>query len=306
LEIQRPVDETKSLNQRREFVAQHCQQALKSGCALPDIFGAAEKALIPGLIQPQWVSEAALRNLEQMGLGEKAVLRILDMLLNGMIAFPTLPLSSGAVAAALELSCPTPLQSAEDLAGRILCLYEQNERLLKLRAPAWLVLLDRCATATLPQEPETLSRFLGKYITAQYIVILGLGLPLLKMTKTILPLSLPGWNLRAVEYALTSARTDSFDPALTGGNLSRPLEKIDVIDSLIFERRLSFADMLKLAQAEVGPALMNAFRKLDPTRPLVIFGDHGFRLAPDGQSFSHGGNSTLERITPAFVLYPSA
>jgi len=37
---------------------------------------------------------------------------------------------------------------------------------------------------------------------------------------------------------------------------------------------------------------------------VVIFGDHGFRLAPDGRGFVHGGGSTLERLVPVLNLLP--
>jgi hypothetical protein len=37
--------------------------------------------------------------------------------------------------------------------------------------------------------------------------------------------------------------------------------------------------------------------RLDPSRPVLVFGDHGFRLAADGRGFEHGGTSTLERLT---------
>jgi hypothetical protein len=35
---------------------------------------------------------------------------------------------------------------------------------------------------------------------------------------------------------------------------------------------------------------------------VLIFGDHGFRLSRDGRGFTHGGPSTLERLTAAAVL----
>jgi hypothetical protein len=307
LKIQGPIDKAAPLVPRREMLARFCQQALKSGCSLPDDYTAAEKCLIPDLIQPQWISEAALRNLEQMSLGEKAILRILDMLLNGVVPFPDPPPSSGAVAAALELSFPTSPRNAEEMACRVASLYEQNERFLKLRALAWLTLLDRWATAKLPQDPRRLDQILDNYLAAQWIVIIGLGLPLLKTIEAMLPLSLPGWNLRSIEYGLAPipASTDGLYPGLAEGDLNPPFEKIDVINALIYERRLGFADMLKLARAELEAAFQSVVPKLDPGKWLVIFGDHAFRLAPDGQSISQGGTSTLERITPVLVLNSS-
>jgi hypothetical protein len=128
------------------------------------------------------------------------------------------------------------------------------------------------------------------------------------MIEAMLPLSLPGWKLRSVECALAPAQysNDASHTELAGENIRMSFEKIDVVDALIYERRLSFAEMTKLVRAEIETALKNAASKLDPAKPLVIFGDHGFRLAPDGQTFSHGGTSTLERITPVFILHPSA
>ena len=89
------MDAASAAGSRRELVAKHCEQALKSGSPLAVILTAEERSWIPNLIQPQWVSEAALRNLERMGLGEKALLRILDLLLNGLIRFPDLLPASG-------------------------------------------------------------------------------------------------------------------------------------------------------------------------------------------------------------------
>jgi hypothetical protein len=307
LKTHKPAKEVVPPSPQGELLARACEQALKSGRALPDVFAAADLALIPKLIQPQWISAVALRNLEQMGLGEKAVLRILDLLLNGVIPFPDPPPSSGPVAAAFELSFPTQPATAEDMAGKIPCLYEQNPRFLKLRALAWLDLLDRWATAKLAQELPQPDRLLAKHSMAQHIIIAGLGMPLLKTIEAILPFALPGWNLRSIEFGLTPEQTLN-DTPYTGwipDNSNATLEKVDVIDALIYGRQLSFADMIRLVGREMEAALLRAASVLDPTKPLVISGDRGFRLAPDGQSFSHDGNSTLERITPLLLLHRS-
>ncbi len=39
-------------------------------------------------------------------------------------------------------------------------------------------------------------------------------------------------------------------------------------------------------------------------RTLLLFADHGFRIAPDGGSFQHGGPSALERLVPVLRLEP--
>jgi hypothetical protein len=38
---------------------------------------------------------------------------------------------------------------------------------------------------------------------------------------------------------------------------------------------------------------------------LLVFADHGFRIARDGRSFTHGGPSTLERLVPVLRFMPS-
>jgi hypothetical protein len=87
--------------------------------------------------------------------------------------------------------------------------------------------------------------------------------------------------------------------------LTKPFEKINAVDSLIHNRKLSFMDLEKLAKAELEVAFRKIIGRYDSSRPVLIFGDHGFRLNSDGTGFSHGGASTAERITPVFRLVPA-
>ena len=91
---------------------------------------------------------------------------------------------------------------------------------------------------------------------------------------------------------------------LIGRDFKKAFEKIDAVDSIIHERRLNLRDLAKLARAELEIAFRKTVPRLDRTQPVLIFGDHGFRMTFDGSGFTHGGSSTLERITPVFMLAP--
>jgi len=292
--------------EREDLAAWCCEQALRQGCPLPRGLSSAERATIPRLIQPQWVSEQSLLNIENMELGEPAILRILEMLLSGLLRAPAPRPSSGAVAAALDLLEPSHPDSAEELAGLLACLYEQSGRFLKLRPQLWLSHLDRLATIQLKKTPEDLVRLLQLRMDFQWIVVDCLGIPLARAIQDILPDCFSGWKLSSVEYAAVSRQTstEAFYLGLIGGDLTKSFEKIDAVDSLIHERKLSFADLKKLVRAELEVAFRKIIQRLDPGRPVLIYGDHGFRLAPDGSGFMHGGPSTAERLIPVFSLIP--
>ena len=91
---------------------------------------------------------------------------------------------------------------------------------------------------------------------------------------------------------------------LISGDLTKPFEKINGIDELIHARKLGLKDLEKLARAELEVALRKIVGKFDPSKPVLIYGDHGFRMTPDGSGFTHGGSSTAERLTPVFRLIP--
>jgi hypothetical protein len=74
------------------------------------------------------------------------------------------------------------------------------------------------------------------------------------------------------------------------------------VDQLIHQRNLILDDIARLSAAELEIAFRRLIPRLDPTLPVLIFGDHGFRLAPDGNGFIHGGPSTLERLTVVLLL----
>jgi len=291
---------------RKDLVSWCCEQALRQGCPLPGGFSASEHALIPGLIQPTWLSEASLQNLESLGLKESAIQRILELLLTGVVRPPENRPSAGPITAAIELLRPRQPSTPEQLAELAARLYEQHERFVKLRPQLWLSRLQELAGTMLQEMPERLERLLQGYVESHWIVIDCLGLPLLDTMRQMLPGCLPAWKLQKVEFGLVSEQssTEAFYLGLIGRDFKKAFEKINAIDALIHGRTLAFPELQKLSCTELEIAFRKLRDKIDPSVPLIVFGDHGFRLALDGGGFTHGGPSTLERIVPLFVLTP--
>jgi hypothetical protein len=288
----------------RNLLAWCYEQALVHGRPLPAAFSLREQAAAAGLIEPRWVGENSLRQLDNLGLGEDAVRRVLDMILNGLVRA-----SEGAgagcysrpVAAAAELLNPRMPDDVDQLAARIALLYPEHERFMALRPEPWLAFLDRLASVDLPVIPASLESKLRAHLDAQWIVVDCLGLPLIDTIRAVASDCMAQRRLLSVECVTVGERTstEAFYLALIEQEFSKPFDKINAVDQLIHERNLSFEGLIRLARAELEIALKRLLPRLDPSKPVLIFGDHGFRLAPDGRGFTHGGRSILERLTLA-------
>ena len=288
----------------KELLAWCYEQALRSGSPLPPVFSREQQRLAADLIDPRWIGQASLSKLDHMGLGEAAVEQILDMILKGQATLPGDQRGCDAVMAACELRNPRLPCTADQLAQKIECLYSQHARLIKLNPEAWLALLDRLATAELADTTDRLELKLRAHADAQWIVVDCLGVPLLSTIRSLLPGALPQWQLRSVDFALVSHRTstDAFYAGLIEQEFKKSFDKIDAVDHLIHERNVGMEDLARLARAELEIAFRKLSRRLDATKSVLIFGDHGFRLSTDGRSFTHGGPSTLERLVPVLLL----
>ncbi len=291
---------------RTELALWCTQQALRHGCPLPSAFSSRELDLAAANLQPDWISEKSLLTLEKLGLGENALQRVLGMILDGLVRLPGTMPASGPVAAACELLTPKPPASPEELARKAITLYGQNQRLLKLRPEPWRALLDQVATTELPFAPRSIQDILADHLDSQWIVVDCLGILLLEATKGVFPESLPRWRLSDCEFGLSSAQssTDAFYRKMLENGVQKSFEKVNAIDDLIHGRQLDFDSLARLARTELEIAFKKLQPRLDPSRYLLIFGDHGFRLAQDGSGFVHGGYSTLERLVPIFTLVP--
>jgi hypothetical protein len=160
------------------------------------------------------------------------------------------------------------------------------------------------ANVTLEPDPGRLVDLLKAHINDQWILVDCFGVALVEAVKQAVRDCLPHWKLASVAYGLVSAETttDAFYASLVEQGWNKPFEKVDSVDALLHSR--APGDFLKLAGAELGIALKRLAPRLDPVKPVVVFGDHGFRLSADGGCFSHGGRSTAERLVPVLRLEP--
>jgi hypothetical protein len=289
---------------KRDLLAWCYEQALRHGHALPPVFSRAEQDLAAELIDPRWIDQASLRKLDGMRLGEASVQRILDMILKGLVSAPEDLGQCGPVAAALEFANPRPPATVEELSAKLNCLYAEHRRFMKLRPEAWLALLDRLARTEMAVSPPLLEAKLRAHLDAQWIVVDCLGLPLADTVRGVVSECMAPWRLQSLDLAWVSERTSTqaFYLTLIEQEFKKAFEKIDVIDHMIHQRNLDSPDLARLARAELEIAFKRLAPRLDPTKPVLIFGDHGFRLAPDGNGFTHGGPSTLERLTVVLLL----
>jgi hypothetical protein len=293
---------------RRDLISWCCEQSLKHGLSLPPGLSTDEHSVMVEVMQPQWIGESSLQRLEHMGLSDDGIERVLKMMIDGTIDPPKTRPTSGPSAAAMDLMDPLKTADAPELASLIASLYEQNERLMRVRRKLWLSRLDQLAEQRLTRPPENLHHLLKDHIESQWIVVDCLGLPLHQVAQQAIKERLRHWMLSRIDFGEVqpSTTTDSFYRSLIGADIDKAFHKIDAIDALIHGRKLTYNELAKLAQAELELAFKKAEGKLDRTRPVLIFGDHGFRLAADGRGFTHGGSSTLERITPMYYLNPLA
>ncbi len=281
------------------------EQALRHGIALPGGLSAMELAEIAEAIEPAWVGPAALERLEELGLPEAAADRVAGWVLEGRVRAAR-PAASPLVGAALELLEPGAPRSPRELGSLAARLYGRHERLLRIAGARWLERLDRLATTPATGDAPPLVEALRGHEDAQWVVIDGLGVALLDALMTELEELFPSWRAGPPGFALVDARTTTatFYEELVRAGFNRPFEKIDGVDRLLHEGFRAFDDLCRFAAAELHPACRKLLPRLDPGRPVLLLADHGFRIAPDGRSYTHGGPSTLERLVPLVRLTP--
>ncbi|MFH1177732.1 MAG: DUF6079 family protein [Acidobacteriota bacterium] len=263
-------------------------------------------AAVAGALKPEWVSPATLAHLDELRLGKAIEDRILGWLLEGLLPPPAGTPASPLVAAAGELLAPSSPRSAAELAKVVRNLYVAHERLWPLAGERWLERLAAAAEAPVLDALPPIAAALAERESAQWLVVDCLGLPLLGALEEAVAQALDGWKPAALTFAQVGRETTTggWLTALAASGVNHPLEKVNAVDRLIHERSLPFSDLVRVAAAELAAALRVVRRRLDPTRPLLVFADHGFRISPDGRHLVHGGPSTLERTVPLLELAP--
>jgi hypothetical protein len=281
------------------------EQALRAGVPLPDGMGDLEGAATK--LEPAWVSAEAGRRLEQLGLSEPCLFRILRFYLDGEVSLPSAGEDRSPLVSALaELVTPTVVRQPGELAQLVENLYRHDARLQRLAGQAWQARLDELAQQKLEPCPLPLTEQLARHRDASWVVIDAWGAPLAGPLLAELENLFPQW--RQVETAFAQVEppttTDEFFRGLVDAGEEHPLEKNNVIDELLHGDFLPLPQLTRQALQRLTTSLPPIAKRLDPTKPVLLFGDHGFRLDAEGQAWVHGGTSTLERLVPVVRLAP--
>ena len=289
-------------------VASWCvRQTLTYGEPLPG--GLSRRAVEEEMasLSPDQVAPRAVGRLETLRLPESGEDRIVGWVLEGQVALPEAAEGSWPLLeAAREVLKPSVPDSPDDLARLAALLYHQHPRLARIAGETWLERLNELAHSVVPSAPAELVDVLGDEQERSWLVVDCLGLPLLETVVPVLDAVLEGWRRGTTSFASVAAptTTDRCLRTLADAGVQHALEKVNVIDTLLHERTETFASLTRLAAAELEVALRALVRRLDPDRSLLVFADHGFRLAPDGHGWVHGGDSTLERLVPVLRYDP--
>ncbi len=299
------AEEGGSLDERA--VAWCVRQALRYGEPLPE--GIPRSAIEGQMarLSPDAVASRAVGRLQSLRLPEAAEDRIVGWLIEGQVALPEHgEISSPLIAAVRELLRPSSPESPEELGRLAAALYGQHPRLAEVAGEAWLERLEGLARHEAVQSVPELVDVLAGELERVWIVIDCLGLPLLDTVGSALDEALSGWRRAETSCASVAAptTTDGWLRGLAEAGIQHPLEKVNVIDELLHERAETFANLARLATVELEVAMRSVVRRLDAGSPLLVLSDHGFRLAADGRSWVHGGDSALERLVPVLRFDP--
>jgi len=155
---------------RTNLVAWCVEQALRSGSALPSVFSGDERKSMAGMIQSGWVIDESLDKIEELGLPDEAVNRILEMILEGSIS-PRAGISAAPVRAVLELLRNDEPASADDFAERSALMYSQHHHIAQIRPKEWLARLDELAQIRFAVQPQALTEILKANLALQWLVM---------------------------------------------------------------------------------------------------------------------------------------
>lgn len=283
------------------------RQALRYGEPLPAALPPDALRRAAAALSPDEVRAPALLRLQELHLGRELERQVVQWLDEGRVPLPEPgnATQQPLVAAVLELHRPLHPRTPDDLAALVDRLLRAHALAAPVLGERWLARLDALANAELAAAPPPLTEVLRAH-SAQWLLLDALGLPLLPALASVLDRGLAAWRVAERTFAQVSEETttDACYRALLDAGLAQSLTKLDAIDTLVHESGADFEELRRRAVVELELGLRRLVPKLDPTRPLVVFADHGFRLARDGRSFKHGGRSTLERVVPVLRLEP--
>lgn len=283
------------------------QTALQHGIALPPAFASRPARAVSTGLEPHHVGEAALQRLETIGLDHASIRQILEWLVEGRIALPAGPIASPLVRATREVFEQTHPCTPRALAELATLLYRAHAFLSPVAGERWLARLDALATATLDPAPPLLTDLLEREMAGgQWWIVDCLGLPLLEAALPALQRAFTAWTHHVVGFARVDPQTttDAFYRAMIQREVIRQFEKENAVDERIHARFEAFEILEQRVASDLEIAATRIARRFDPALPIVVFADHGFRIARDGRSYRHGGSSTLERLVPVVRFTP--
>ena len=291
----------------QEEMAVWCaQQCLSHAVLLPQRLHHRLLKQITAALRPEWAAPKSIEKLDRLGLDEEGQERILGWVIDGHIPLPDTTANAGSLCSAVaQLIRPSQPATPEALSRLCEGLYRHHAILNKVAGRRWLECLETLARTPLPALAP-LTDILQQHRDAQWLILDCAGLPLFDCVKTTLEQTLTDWQLHQHHFAQVSldTTTNGCYRELLNNGVNHFFEKIDIIDRMIHNRTLRFPELAELAATELKLALQRTRPRLDASRPLLVFADHGFRLAADGKQYEHGGPSTLERTVPIFVLKP--
>jgi hypothetical protein len=273
---------------------------------LPDSLSARQQSIITEKMRAEWVQPELWRCLDDLGFQASAVARLLAWVIDGTLSeLPKAGLSPS-VEIARNIGSSIDTDSPDQLATMAAQHYAKHELFLQANPQAWLKHLESMARHQFPSSLPDLEHYLADNLPRQWLVLDAFGLPLLTWIKEQLPQWLPGWEIGQVEFVKVSVKstTDAFYRSLLDCEASPVFSKINTIDDQLHERFLPFGDLQQVLAAEIPIALKRKIGAFQTDLPLLISGDHGFRISTDGKRYEHGGSSTLERVIPMIEMIP--
>jgi len=179
--------------------------------------------------------------------------------------------------------------------------YMWTPRFVKLFSENWLNFIDSMANWDWSQ--QQLKSILEEHLDADWVVIDGMGIFLDRMLHKVIEEKLPDYEITASGIGMSqpNSTTDGFYRELLGHNHPKSFVKFNEIDQLLHQKEKPLGELLPLVKVHLEWRMDEYISKHRP-KSLLIFADHGFRLAKNGLYFQHHGGSNLERAFPFLRL----
>lgn len=296
------------------------KQSVANAVPIPAEIDALQLQAAAETLQTTWIAADSLLRLESLRLGSVIEDKIAGWLLDGHLTIPETgpgsaskdassvnlpaePAEAGIVSCIREILRPNVPTDLEGFEGQSHLLYRHHHRMSALAAAKWTERLKMQARHSLPVLPQLVAR-LANYSNYPWLLLDALALPLLPYFRQSISKLLPGWQIQRVEYASVSetSTTDQCYRDLLDSGVRRSLLKCNAIDELIHQRFVPLDNLWQLATAELTLELESVVPQLSGEQTVVVFADHGFRIASRGDAYVHGGDSALERTVPVMLL----